>query len=110
MLVPLHSASDGPRQDRLEKILILAHSDLQFSIELDERIGGQVVVERNLDVPALVAAVGGIEAGTIVGLEPELMSWPEFTLGLVETTGDERIVAGCLLHEGFLETASFLNF
>src|ERR1017187_2565904 len=110
MLVPFHSASHGPRKHGLEKFLILAHSDFQFAIELDERIGGQVVVEWNFDVPALVAAVGGIETGAIVGLEPELMCWPEFTFRLVQATCHQRIVARRLFHERFLKTASLFNF
>src|ERR1019366_5931935 len=99
MLVPLDSASDAPCQDCLEKVLVLAHSDFQLAIELDEWIGRQVIVEWNFDVPALVAAVGGVEAGAVVGLEPELMGWPEFTFGLVQATCHQGIVAGCLFHE-----------
>src|ERR1035441_5443349 len=49
-------------------------------------------------VPALVAAVGRIETGAIVGLEPELVGGPELTFRLVQTSRHERIVAGSLLH------------
>src|ERR1039458_9700697 len=93
MLVPLHSASYGPRQDCLEEVPVLAHSDFQFAVELHEWIGGQVVVKWNFDVPSLVAAVGGIKAGAVVRLEPKLMGWPEFTFRLVQTTCHQRIVA-----------------
>src|ERR1017187_2427160 len=110
MLVPLDSASDAPCQDCLEEVLVLAHSDFQFSIELDESIGGQVIVEGNFDVPALVAAVRRVEARAIVGLKPELVGWPEFTFRLVQATCHQRIVAGSLFHEGFLKTASLFDF
>src|ERR1022692_3085037 len=91
MLVPLDSASDGPRKNGFQEILVLAHSDFQFAIELDERIGRQVVVEGNFDVPALVAAVGGIESRAVVGLEPELVGWAEFTFRLVQAPCHQRI-------------------
>src|ERR1035437_7318874 len=107
MLVPLDSASDGPSKKGFQESLVLAHSDFQFAIELDESTGRQVVVEGNFDVPALVAAVGGIETGSVICLEPELVCWPEFTFRLVQTTGHQRIVARCLFHEGFMETISF---
>jgi hypothetical protein len=44
-------------KDCLEEVRVLAHSDFEVSIELHKRIGGQVVVKRNLDVSALVAAI-----------------------------------------------------
>src|ERR1017187_7734324 len=54
---PFTGARDGPRKHGLEKILVLAHSDFEFAVELDERIGGQVIVEWDFDVPSLVAAI-----------------------------------------------------
>jgi hypothetical protein len=83
MVMTFHTASNRPRQHGLEEFLVLPHPDLQIFVELYERIGAEIVVEGNVQIPTPVSAIRGVEAQTVIRLEPKLMGWSELTVVFV---------------------------